>query len=103
MRVEIPTNSNLQAIESDAFSSSKFKDIFIPSKVSMISEDAFFFCDELQIVEISEESKLESFPLAAFDYDSQCIIMIPSSLEKLNHISFSITNDWLYFYLKEEL
>ena len=41
-KVEIPTKSNLQTIESFVFSISNIKSIFIPSKVSRISEHAFF-------------------------------------------------------------
>ena len=41
------------------FSYSKIKEIFIPSDVSKICEGAFEKCTNLQIIEISEESKLE--------------------------------------------
>ena len=40
-KVEIPTNSNLQAIERYTFSNSKIEKIFIPPKVSKICRDAF--------------------------------------------------------------
>ena len=73
----------MQIIESGAFNNSKIKDIFIPSNVSVLCENAFYKCENLQIVEISEESKLESFPLLAFKNCPEFIIMIPSSLKKL--------------------
>lgn len=73
----------MQIIESKDFVSSTIKSIIIPSKVSQIAENAFFYCPMLQIIEISKESKIESFPLSAFSKNSNYIIMIPSSLKKL--------------------
>ena len=71
------TKSNF-TFEEFAFYRSQIKEIFIPSRVSKIYEYAFHYCSNLQIVEISEESKLE-FPLAAFDKNGRYIIMIPAS------------------------
>ena len=81
-KVEIPTNSNLQTIEEDAFLSSKIEDIFIPRNVTKICKGAFSFCYELQIVEISEESQLQSIYISSFeDCQELMIIMIPSSVK----------------------
>ena len=54
----------------------------IPSKVSKIHSGAFL---DLLIVEISEDSELESFPLSDLRYCSHFLIMIPSTLKKLIH------------------
>ena len=81
-KIDIPPNSNLQTIESNAFQDSNIKQIFIPSKVSKICEFALFCCDNLKIIEISEESELESIPLKDLSY-IKVIIMIPSSSKKL--------------------
>ncbi|KAK8847259.1 hypothetical protein M9Y10_019845 [Tritrichomonas musculus] len=81
-KVEFETNSNLQTIESNAFSLSNINSIIIPSKVSKIHSDAFL---DLQIIEISEDSELESFPLSNLRYCSNFLIMIPSTLKKLIH------------------
>ena len=47
-KVEIPTNSNLQTIETFSFHLTQIESIFIPSKVSKICEWAFSNCRNLQ-------------------------------------------------------
>ena len=79
-KVDIPANSNLQTIESNAFSYSNIESIVIPSKVSKISDSLFASCSNLQIIEISEESELDSVSLSAFEGCQEPIIMFPSSL-----------------------
>ena len=51
-KIEIPSNSNLQTIESYAFSKSNIKEISIPSNVSKICESAFSYCENLIKIEI---------------------------------------------------
>ena len=80
-KVEIPTNSNLQTIEEDAFLSSKIEDIFIPRNVTKICKGAFSFCYELQIVEISENCELPSLSKELFN---DVIIMIPKTSKNIN-------------------
>ena len=60
-KVEIPTNSNLQTIEPEAFSWSKIKEIYIPSKVSKICENTFSNCNNLTKIEISTNSNLQIY------------------------------------------
>ena len=81
--VDIPINSNLQIIGKHAFSSTKIKRIVIPSNVSIIDYGAFSNCRNILIIEISEGSKLDSFPFSSFDRNIKAIIMISSSCEKL--------------------
>ena len=57
-KVKFQPNSNLQTIESKAFSYSNINEIFIPSKVSKICEDAFRGCVNLTKVEFSPNSNL---------------------------------------------
>ena len=80
-KIDFATNSNLQTIEKNAFCISKSKGIIIPPKLSKIGEQAFSIL--LQIIEISEDSILESIPLSAFSQDQDIIIMIPLSKKKL--------------------
>ena len=83
MNVEILTNSNLQTFEEYAFSFTKIKDIFFPSKVFKIVHKSFYSCKNLQIIEIAE-SKLESFPLSAFDKNSKFINYDSNIIKKIN-------------------
>ena len=78
---EFSIPSNITIISPYAFESSKIKSIIIPSKISKICEYAFSNCINLQIIEISEESKLLSLSLI-FEKCKKTIIMIPSSLRK---------------------
>ena len=64
------------------FQDQKSNQFFIPSKVSKICKFAFDSCNDLQIIEISEESKLASLS-SIFEKCKRSIIMIPSSLRKL--------------------
>ena len=81
-KVEIPTNSDLQKIEMCAFSYSNIESIIIPSNVRNLAS-AINNCEHLQIIEISEESKLNSVPIKFLGKSLKSIIMIPPSLIKL--------------------
>ena len=81
-KVEIPTNSDLQKIEICAFSYSNIESIIIPSNVRNLAS-AINNCEHLQIIEISEESKLNSVPIKFLGKSLKSIIMIPPSLIKL--------------------
>ena len=70
---EFSIPSNIKIISSYSFHFSKIKSICIPSKVSKICNHAFSECRNLQIIEISEESKLKLFPLPAFKSSQQVI------------------------------
>ena len=66
-----------------AFSLSKIKEIFIPHCVTKICEKAFDCCYELQIIEISEESQLQTISLSSFEKNQGLMLMmIPSSLKE---------------------
>ena len=64
-------------IAKGAFSMTNINALFFPSKLSTIDKCAFEFIDNIQIIEISEESELKSFPFSAFDRHPNFIDMIP--------------------------
>ena len=84
IKVKIGAVSNLQIIESFAFYATKINAFSVPPTATEIGKNAFIYCSKLQIFEIQEDSKLESFNV----WDLTCpyhniLIMIPSSLRKL--------------------
>lgn len=82
IQVEFPADSNLQIIGASSFAYSGIRSFFIPSKMSKLFDKSFNNYRNLQIIEISEESKLESFLFQDFSTCQSCIIMIPASLNK---------------------
>ena len=70
-------------IKKNAFSYTKIEEFIIPSKVTKISAKTLSHCQNIQIIEISEESKLLWIPKSAFEDCHKLIIMIPPSLKKL--------------------
>lgn len=68
----------------NAFNGIHIKCIVIPSSVVYINEDAFIGCENLQLIEIGEGSKLKLFYYNDFDYN--VLIMVPPVL--LNSIWF---------------
>ena len=85
-RVVIPTDSNLHTIESNAFSYTKIKEIFIPSKVSKICEYAFSKCKNLTKVEIPADSILET--IDAFEKVNIKEFFIASKVSKICYRAF---------------
>lgn len=61
----------------------KIRQIYIQSNASNIYEDAFKFCDNLQIFEASEDSKVVFLDKAIFETIEKVIIMIPQKIRKL--------------------
>ena len=59
-------NSNLETIESHAFSYSNIGKILIQPKVTRICDSVFFYCENLRKVEIPKNSNLEIIELGAF-------------------------------------
>ncbi|KAK8867106.1 hypothetical protein M9Y10_010078 [Tritrichomonas musculus] len=83
-KVEFPTNSKLETIGPNAFSSSGIEGISIPSSVSKTHKSAFDDCRNIQIIEISEKSKLKSFPSPShFKNSPNLVIMFPQTLKRL--------------------
>ena len=60
-------------------------------------EYSFCFCENLQIINFSEESKLKSCPLKAFASYPEVLFMLPSKLQ--NCIDVLFDNDYFYGYL----
>ena len=83
IKVEIPPNSNLHTIESNAFSESKIKEIFIPPKVSKICQYAFNSCTNLTKVEIPPNSNLHTIESSAFSGSKIEEIFIPPKVSKI--------------------
>ena len=57
---EISIPSNIKIISSDSFYNSMIEKISIPSSVLTICKRAFFYCEELEKVEISPNSNLQT-------------------------------------------
>ena len=87
-KVEISPNSNLQTIESNAFSYSTIKEIFIPPKVSKICEDAFYECNDLTKIEFSPNSNLQTIESNAFSFLNIEKIFIPPKVSKICEDAF---------------
>ena len=82
-KVEIPQNSNLEAIEKRVFSKTKIEEIFIPSTVSKICEYAFFKCYNLTKVEVPKNSNLQTIESRAFFNSNIEEIFIPTKVSKI--------------------
>ena len=81
---EISIPPNIKIIGSYSFDYSKIEEISIPQSVTKICENAFRYCYEFQIIEISEKSQLRAISTSSFkDCQEFMIIMIPSSLKEL--------------------
>ena len=76
-KVEISPNSNLQTIESCAFSCSSIEEIFIPPKVSKICKNTFSDSYDLKKVEFSPNSNLKIIESDAFAFLNIEKICIP--------------------------
>lgn len=80
---DIPNNSKLRTIEKKAFTN--IACFFIPSSVTFIGPNAFLDCVNLQIIELDENSKLQSFNDEIFSQNMNTLLMIPFKLSiKLN-------------------
>ena len=87
-KFEIPKNSNLQRIESNAFERTSIREIFIPSTVSKICAYAFWACYKLAKVEIPKNSNLKIIESRAFESTSIREIFIPSKVTKIGTGAF---------------
>lgn len=76
VKVEIPADSELQAIGSGAFNQTRIPSIWIPPTVVDIDDDVFLICHSLRIIEFDENSKINSNFRCHFKC-IRCIIMIP--------------------------
>ena len=88
-RLDIPSNSELQTIEREAFSSSSISSIFIPPHVTKICEDAFSYCEQLQRLDIPSNSELQTIEKGAFRGSSISSIFIPPHVTKICEDAFS--------------
>ncbi|KAK8842998.1 hypothetical protein M9Y10_025185 [Tritrichomonas musculus] len=75
--------SNIKIISSDAFSRSNIETIFIPTKVTKICENAFYYCSNLTNVEIPTNSNLQIIESRAFKWSNIETIFIPSKVTKI--------------------
>ena len=61
----------------------KIESIYIPSTVSKIGKSAFYFCENLQIIEFSEGSMLSSIDSSFFEDCPEFIATIPHKVRIL--------------------
>ena len=94
--VQIPTDSILQIIESNAFAGSIINEIFIPSKVSKIGEFAFSFCFCLKKVEFAANSNLQTIESFTFYHSNIEGFFIPPNVYIYYNIllSLNVTLIW---------
>ena len=81
--VSFEPNSELRAIEKDAFSYSNLARIQIPSHVRQIYEHAFLCCKQLVRIEFEPNSELLTIGEDAFSCSSLASIPIPASVVEL--------------------
>ena len=73
-------NSKLKVIDKYAFFICPINCISLPSNITELGNDCFALCSGLQIIEISENSKLVSLNLAIFRNSTLGILLIPDKL-----------------------
>lgn len=82
---DIPNYTKLRIIEKKAFAFTNIACFFIPSSVTFIGPNAFLDCVNLQIIELDENSILQSFNDEIFSQNMNTLLMIPFKLSiKLN-------------------
>ncbi|KAK8838602.1 hypothetical protein M9Y10_033234 [Tritrichomonas musculus] len=80
-RIEISQNSELQSFGDLCFNGSSINSIFVPSQISEIS---FYECQQLQIIEIDENSHIQTIHM---DCMGSCVfMMIP--VQKIHELTF---------------
>lgn len=87
--VEIPENSELQIIESNAFHQTNINKIFIPRHLKKIGNSAFVVNKKLKRIEFAENSEIDVIDENAFINTNIEYIEIPRSLKKLNNDAFN--------------
>ena len=87
--INIPSNSELQTIEKEAFFESSIPKIFIPPQVTKIYEYAFTSCQQLQQISIPSNSELQTIEEGAFSFSSIERIFIPLHVTKISGNLFS--------------
>lgn len=80
--------SSIKIISSYSFSNSTIKSISIPKSVTQINEGAFYFCFQLQNVEIENDSNLQLIGKYAFAYSSIESLRITSKVTQIGENSF---------------
>lgn len=82
-RISFKDDSKLEVIGNNAFACSMLQSISIPRHVKIIDKEAFCDCLSLKIIEIQEDSELESFGMYIFEEPINVIIMIPVDFQGL--------------------
>lgn len=78
-KVEIAQNSQLKNIQLSAFKFAPITSFFIPRHLTTFN-DAFFCCENLQIIEIEENHDIQSFNRKMFGCIQNILVMIPVRL-----------------------
>ena len=82
-RISFKDDSKLKVIGNNAFACSMLQSISIPRHVKIIDKEAFCDCLSLKIIEIQEDSDLDSFGMYIFEEPINVIIMIPVDFQGL--------------------
>ena len=84
-QIEIPTNSELEAIEKRAFLHSSIEKFTIPPHLTKICKGAFSCCDNFLKIEIQGNSELKTIEDYAFTNSSIESLQIPTSTIELDY------------------
>ena len=81
--------SQLFSIGKESFSYTSIKTIIIPPSVGQIGRNAFYMCQQLQKVELSEDSKLQLIDESTFSYSSIRKFFISPKISQICEKSFA--------------
>lgn len=78
---EFAENSELLSIGNMAFCDCEFSSFSIPKSVIYVSQKAFWYCENLEIIEFDENSKLHRINIDNFDPMKSKIMMVPHDMK----------------------
>ena len=90
--IEFPSDSAIQIIGKESFSKSRIQKVNIPPSVTKICENAFYFCCDLKVVEISPDSNLQIIEKNAFSSSNIESIFIPDKVVQICEGAFSFND-----------
>lgn len=76
--IVIPINSELRVIKKHAFESTSIISFFIPAQAEEIDSSAFNKCNNLEIIEIDKNCRINWFDKKNYEMFKKAIIMIPA-------------------------
>ena len=78
---EFAENSELLSIGNMTFCDCEFSSFSIPKSVIYVSQKAFWYCENLEIIEFDENSKLHRINIDNFDPMKSKIMMVPHDMK----------------------